>query len=319
MQHATLLSRYNASAKPMKTIGIIGSHLIHTFAYAMHFNHPDLEKAASATSIPMWQLELLKSAGEFNPLGGARLTHIFGEPEGVAKDMAAIFDLQRADSAQQVLDACDSVMVMDENPDSRAKMIHLAIDSGVDVFADKLVSIEPRATAQTLELARKRSVRLAAWSQMGFAEELTRLHGLPTGGTAYITFGVDPDEFEAYGIHVISAVQGAFPGRIMELQRLKAGPQRLALLEHEVGTSILLGIGGRFPAGFVRIDYSVEGKTTSIETANKALAFRNAAREILALLDGKPPRFGPADMIEASRLVALLCKPRVDQVPLRLL
>jgi len=291
----------------MKSIGMVGSQLIHTYAYAMHLNEFDLEYARQAKTAPAWQVKMMEDFPDVEPLGGAQLTHVWGGLEGVPEDMAGTFGLTRSGSLDEVLEACDLIMVMDEQLEPRADLVKKALAAGRPVFADKVLSDSLATTTEIVDLAKRKDVMVAAWSQLGYSPELDAIREMNQGGTALATFAMKPEILRMYGIHLISTVQGAFPGKFTSCRLLVDDEQKLAFVENEHGTRIVMGAGTLFPGGMARIDYSVGGKAVLAETRDRVGGFRNAARDIVAMLDGKPPRFTPEDLLDATRLLETIC------------
>lgn len=287
----------------MKKIGMIGSQLIHTYAYAMHFNKPDLEYASKAKTVPSWQLEIMKKNPEVKQLGEAQITHVWGGLEGVPEDNAGTFNLKVCKKLDEVLEACDLIMVMDEKIESRSKLIRKAIEAGRHVFADKVPSDKFSVVSELVELAREKNVALAAWSQMGYCPEYQAVQKMPQGGTALVSFSMAPDIIIQYGVHIICAAQGCFPGKIMKCAKIDANDKQcLFFVENEHGTKMILGIGGHYP-GRSRIDYNIGNKAVVVENVDIGKAFREGAQEILGLLKGKKPYFDSEKMLDAASLL----------------
>ncbi len=290
----------------MKTVGMVGSQLIHTYAYAMQFKKPDIEAARRGKTVPAWQLAMMEAAPDLKPLSGAKLTHVAGGLAGVPEDMAATFDLKVGKTTDEVIEACDLIMVMDEIVESRTALVRKALEAGKPVFADKALSTKQSVTEELAALARSKGVGVASWSQQGYCPEYDVLKDLPPGGVALVSFRMTSDILIKYGIHLISTVQACFPGPYKRAELLTDGDTRLLLLENEQGTKIVAGAGEAFPAGMSRVDYCVNGQPVVVETADRVGAFRRAATDVIGLLDGKTPRFSPGDMIEASGLIELI-------------
>ncbi|MFH1476911.1 MAG: Gfo/Idh/MocA family oxidoreductase [Verrucomicrobiota bacterium] len=287
----------------MKKIGLIGSQLIHTYAYAMHFNKPDLEYASKAKTVPAWQLEIMKRSPGVKLLGEAQITHIWGGLEGVPEDNAGTFNLKVCKKLSEVLEACDLIMVMDENIESRSELIRKALEAGRHVFADKIPSDKFAVVSELVELAGKKNVALAAWSQMGYCPEYQTVRAMPQGGTALVSFSMAPDIIKKYGIHIICSAQGCFPGKIMKCAMVDANDKQcLFFVENEHGTKMILGVGGHYPSRS-RIDYNAGNKAAVVENVDIGKAFHAGAKEILGLLEGKTPVFNSEKMLEAAKLL----------------
>jgi len=291
----------------MKTIGMIGSQLIHTYAYAMHFRKPDLAFAKQAKTVPAWQLAMMESHADLAPLAGIDFACVAGGLEGVPEDMAGTFGLHVLDSTDAVIDACDLVMVMDEQTGSRSQLVRKALEAGKPVFADKVLSISAAETEELVALAGAKGVQVAAWSQQGYCPEYDRLKELPEGGMALVSFRMSPEILRKYGIHLISTLQGCFPGPYQSVRALESGDDlRMIQVLSAAGTRVIAVAGEHVPAGMSRVDYMVNGKAVVIETTDRVGAFRRAAEDIVGMLDGKTPRFGRTDLMDASRLVELI-------------
>lgn len=294
----------------MKKIGMIGTHLIHTYAYAMHFNEADMDFVRKAKTAPAWQVELMKKNTEFKPLQGAEISHIWGGLEGSPEDMAGTFGLTVAKSLDEVFDNCDLIMIMDEQIPSRSELIEKALNARKHVFVDKLLSDNLDTTERLIDLSEQKGVELAGWSQLGFCPEYNKLQTLPKGGVAHIVFRMTPEILIKYGIHLISAMQGSFPGK-KELcgDVFKNNNSIFVPLKHGDGTTIIISCGPDYPSFPVgaRIDYFYNEQAVLIETTDYCGAFRNAAESIIAMLNGNAPRFTKYDLLEASKLLDLIC------------
>jgi hypothetical protein len=220
--------------------------------------------------------------------------------------MAATFGLTRAGTPEEVIDACDLVMVMDENLQSRTALVRRALEAGKHVFADKVLSDRLAVTRELTDLAASRNVMVAAWSQQGFCPEYDAVAGMPPGGVALVGFPMTVDILKMYGIHLISSVQGCFPGTFSNCRLFADERRRVLCMETDDGTRIVAAAGEDFPAGVSRVDYCVDGKAVLIEATDRAGAFRRAAADLVGMLDGRPARFTPRDMLEASRLLELM-------------
>ncbi|OGV47664.1 MAG: hypothetical protein A2017_21895 [Lentisphaerae bacterium GWF2_44_16] len=293
----------------MKKIGMIGSQLIHTYGYGMHFNKPDIEFAAKAKTIPQWQLKLMLENPDVEPLKAAKLTHVWGGLEGVPEDMAGTFNLTVTKSLDEVFEACDLIMVMDERIDSRSELIEKSINAGKNVFADKVLSDKLAITEKLVSMAEEKNLIICAWSQQGFCPEYDLIKAMPPGGIAYASMAMSMDILKKYGIHIICTVQAAFPGKITKCVLLKnKSKSKIILLEHDTGTTIIMSCGPDFPGGCSRIDYSVNGKSATIETKDRIGAFRRASENMIAAFDGKKTVFSKEKLLEASRLLDIICK-----------
>lgn len=293
----------------MKSIGIIGSHLIHTYAYAMQFNQPDLTAArrAPAAALPEWQLRIMEAHGSQEPLEGGRLTHVCGGPAGLPETMAAVFGAQVAASAQAVCEVCDVIMVLDEDVPSRSRLAEQALQAGRHVFVDKIVAEDPAQVRRLIRLAQAKGVALDAYSQLGMAQELESVRAMPAGGAAWVTFHVSQAQLPIYAIHAISVVQRAFPGLITKYHPVLKGPGRLGVLENDKGTRIVLALGEDYPkGGVVRVEYCVGERVQSVTTSDKNAMFRRSAQAILNMATGNPPAFTSTQLVEASTLTTAI-------------
>jgi len=288
----------------MLRIGMIGSHLIHTFGYAMHFNRADVAAVDRHEAIPSWQADLVKAHPDVSLVDGARLTHVAGEPANVAAAMADVFGAQVADSVDAVIEACDIVMVMDENIVSRTELAERSLRAGRATFVDKL----PGDAARLVELARQKGVRLGAWSQVGHAGELDAIAALPAGGIALVGFHLTRDIFAKYVIHAVNALQAALPGRITDVQPLSDnGNDRMWLLLNEHGGRIVFAVGPTIPpSGIARVDYAVGGQAALAQTLDRNVMFARAVRDVAKLAGDEPTRFGDDHIIEAASLIERL-------------
>jgi hypothetical protein len=292
----------------MKTIGMIGTQLIHTYVYAMHLNKADIEFAKKAPTVPKWQLDIMMKNQDIPTINDVKLTHVFGGLEGVPEDMAGTFGLTVAKSPEELFDACDLVMVMDEQIPSRTKLVEKALKADRHVFVDKMISDNFDETKRLLEMAEEKELMLCAWSQVGFFPEYEQLNALPSGGTALVSFAMAPEIFKKYCIHPICAALGAFPGRIKKSELIQSSDNaKHLMLEQENGTSIIVGLGLHFPQS-ARIDYCVDGKAMVIETNDKVNAVRRSAENIVSAFNGGTPKFEKEDLIEASRLAQIICQ-----------
>lgn len=294
----------------MKKIGMIGAQIIHSYGYGMHINSFALDFAKNqGKAIPKWQLDLMEQYPDTRPLSGAQLTHISGGLENVPEDMAGTFGLTVTKTVEETIEACDLIMVMDEQIASRSALIRKVLEAGKPVFADKLLSDDIKVTRDLVALAKKKGVMVTGWSQMGFCPELDAVKAMEQGGTALLSFNMKPEILKMYGIHAISPMQLCFPGKIKEIKLIsKEETQRTAFIVNEKGTKIIITVGTHVPAGIVRVDYLIGGKAVIAEGKDKHLAFRRAAREIINMANGAAPSLSANELVDASRALEEICR-----------
>ena len=291
-------------------IGMIGSQIIHSYGYGMHINEFNLDFAKNhAKAIPQWQLDLMLQHPETQPLKGAQITHISGGLENVPEDMAETFGLTVTKTVDETIEACDLVMVMDEQIPSRSALIRKALEMGKPVFADKLLSDDINVSMNIVKLAEEKNLMVAGWSQMGFCPELDTVKEMEQGGIALVSFNMKPEILKMYGIHAISPMQLCFPGKIKEMKLIyKDDSQRTVFIMNDKATKAILTVGTHVPAGMVRVDYSVGSKAVVAEGKDKYLAFRRGAQEVINMVNEIPPKLSARELVDASMTLEEICK-----------
>lgn len=296
----------------MKKIGVIGSQIIHSYGYGMHINEFDLDFVLNESkAIPKWQLKLMENNPDTKPVGGARITHISGGLENVPEDMAGTFTLTVTKTVDETIEACDLIMVMDEQLPSRTALIRKALERGKSVFADKILSDDINETRALIEFAGEKGVMLSAWSQMGYCHELDPVKRLGQGGFALVSFYMPLDSIKMYGIHGISPIQLCFPGKVQSVEQIsKDKNQHTVFIENEKGTKIILSMGLNCPGGgsLVRIDYSVAGEAVVVEGKDKNIAFRRAAEQVVNMAEGIKPDLSSSELIDANMILEKICE-----------
>jgi Oxidoreductase family, NAD-binding Rossmann fold len=292
----------------MKKIGMVGDKLIHTYAYAMHINNFNLETAKSAETIPPWQLELMEENPECKPVNHkAVITAVWGADNTAAKELAGVFDMKVCGSPEEVFAECDLVMVMDEKFDSRLTLTRAALEAGKDVFVDKIPSLKSLDVKELFDLASSKNLTLAAWSQMGFAQEYSVLHDAPQGGVAMLSLRLNKSMIKEYSPHLVFSALATFPGKILNSRCiLDNDEQVLWFVENEHGTKLILGIGEMYPP-LVTINYNIAGKTIALQTTDICSAFRRSAEAVVGTCDGKQFTFSNAGILEAGTLIEKIC------------
>ncbi len=294
----------------MKKIGIIGTRIIHSYGYGMHLNRFNLQFAENnGQAVPQWQLDLMKKNPDTVPLGGASVTHISGGPENVPEDMAGTFGLKVTKTVEETIDACDLIMVMDEQIDSRTNLIRKALKAGKHVFADKLLSDKLEVTRELIGLAKDNNLLVSGWSQMGFCAEFDIFQNTDQGGVALISYNMKPEIFAMYGIHIITPMQVCFPGRVRHIELIsKDADQLLALIINDNNTKIILSAGEHAQAGVVRIDYAINGQSILVQGGDRCAAFRRAAQEVAKIAQGARPVISDQELLDASLILEEICK-----------
>jgi hypothetical protein len=294
----------------MKKIGIIGSRIIHSYGYGMHLNRFNLEFAENnGKAVPQWQLDLMKKHPDTEPIGGASVTHVSGGPENVPEDMAGTFGLKATKTVEETIDACDLIMIMDEQINSRTNLIRKALKAGKYVFADKLLSDNLDAAKELIGLAKGNNLLVSGWSQMGFCAEFDKLKNMDQGGVALISYNMKPEIFAMYGIHIITPMQVCFPGRVRHIELIsKDADQLLALIINDNNTKIILSAGEHAQAGVVRIDYAINGQSILAEGGDRCAAFRRAAKEVVNMAQGSIPVISDQALLDASMIIEEICK-----------
>jgi len=293
----------------MINIGMIGSDLIHTFGYAMHFNRANLNAVDQHEALPLWQAKLIKDNPDVQLIADAKLTHIAGEPADVKAAMADVFDMEVALSTDEVIEACDLIMVMDENVDSRTALAEQSLNAGRTTFIDKI----PDRAGDLVDLAKQKGVRLGAWSQVGHHTEFDAIRNMPTGGTAFLTYQFSQDITSIYAIHLICAMQAALPGRVTTFQQLVKGDQQIVMIENDQGTRAVLAVGEHYVPGIAHVDYSMGEQYLIADGRDRCGAFSRSAQDVVNLKLNHDCRFTEQHIIEAAKLIDLFSKDVVDR------
>ena len=289
----------------MQRVAMIGTQLIHTYPYAVYFNGCDVG-LFKANAKP-WMAAMYGDESPPQVSQNLRLTHVWGGDPAEARKLAEACHIDTiAANFDDMVDAVDAVMVMDENIYERARLARPYVEAGKAVYIDKIISLEPVETANMLEVAAAKGGRVAAWSQLRFAPGFEPVRQMSRGGVAAATFRLNLDMLPAYAIHLISAVQGVFghgatPQVIYGRSR---GPQ--ILLGYPDGTSVLLRISPEAPAQW-NIYYAAREGTWAGGAGSSRVMFDRSAAAIEAMVVDGRETVTPDDMVESTKLVQLMC------------
>jgi len=291
----------------MKRLAMIGTHLIHTYPYGAWFNGCD--QALFEQNAKPWMVKIYEGEPAERHSDAVRLTHVWGGERDEAEKLAAACLIPHvADRPDEMADAVDGAMVMDENIEERAPLMRPYLEAGKAVFVDKILSLDPAVTRELLDTAQRTGARLAAWSQLRFAPGFEPIRELGRGGIALATFRLPLDKLPAYGIHLVSAVHGLL-GAGATAERLAdgpAGPQ--LLLSYPDGTRALLYIAPDAPPQWNLYYAAPKGAVHATTGSSRVMFERSAAAIESMLVEGAQP-VAPAEIAEATALVRLLCQP----------
>ena len=138
---------------------------------------------------------------------GIRVTHVYGDdsPENAAK-MAKDFGLAICESEEELLAACDAVVVTYRCGTRHFEPVMRALRAGKAVFNDKPFAMTVADAEALAAYAQENGVLLTGGSGSKLMEDIAATRAkLGAGSAAMISFGADPnspyDGFWFYGVH----------------------------------------------------------------------------------------------------------------------
>lgn len=286
----------------MKQIAVVGQQLIHTYPYIANFNGCDFEKL-EAYGKP-WMVNMMRDKDLSPVVKDMRITRIWSPDNDEAGRVADACTIDKVcASLDEAIAGADGAIVLDEVLDSRTDIVEICLNAGLDVFADKVIAVDPEKTESLLALAEEKGAVVRSWSQMFFVEQVGEIRQMAPGGVAWLACRLGMEKVQAYGIHPISMLQAAFPGRVATYRPLCDGDVRSALLELESGTRIFLHTGPDVTF-FMHLCYSNKDKTMLVKGETTYAVFQAAALAIVAAFERRPyDAPGPTEMREATRLL----------------
>ncbi len=127
------------------------------------------------------------------------------------------YDLKRMNSAAEVIEASDAIMVLaPNNPEAHMELARPALEAGKRVFIDKDIAGTVKEARDILRLADKHDTSVFAASGLRFAAELDDLEERePQPYDAVFARGMG--KWKGYGVHTISIAMRLFGPRVTRL------------------------------------------------------------------------------------------------------
>ncbi len=290
-------------------LGMVGETLIHNYPYAAWFNGADgdvLEERCTKA----WMLELIRGRFDEPVAQGSRITHVWAGVREEAEAIAASCRIENiCDSAEEVLDAVDGLLVLDEEFEPRTAMVEACLRAGKPVFVDKVAALDPDKTRELVALAQDEGVPMAAWSQLLFAEEADALHG-SEGGVALVTFSLAKDIVAQYGIHLVCSAFAAFGSDPTHMVAIDGGPDGTPMVElrYADGKDVVLRAGTDVPARGTIAYVSNQGEPTVARLMDMGPMFDRSAAALTSMFEEGVWPVPPEAILRMSQAAALLCR-----------
>jgi len=295
-----------------KELALIGRQLIHTYPYVVHFNGSDRERIAK--NAKPWMQRFMLDRDLSPTTSEVRVTRIWSPDAEEAKRLAETFDIPRiCATADEALDGADGAMVMDEVIESRTALVENALERGISVFADKVLSADPQKTCELIELAERKGCRVRSWSQLYFLPALAPVRQAGGGGVGFLDYQMEMKILPMYGIHPVSMLQGAFSSPAKSYRPLLEGNGRGGLVELEDGTRIFVYVGADVPFRG-RLYYETKDSALRADEPDDWACFERAAKALVELFSGRSPAPGPGpeEMRQAARFLEILIQGGSD-------
>ncbi|MBD3293626.1 MAG: hypothetical protein GF393_11935 [Armatimonadia bacterium] len=292
----------------MVKLGMVGKTLIHNYPYGAYFNGTDAE-ALEERCTKAWMLELIRGRFPGPATDGARITHVWAGVREEAEAIAAGCLIPNVcDAPEEVIEAVDGLLVLDEEMDSRTEAVEAALQAGKSVFVDKVPAAAPERTRELVDMAVDNDLRIAAWSQLLFASEAEPLRGVE-GGAGLVTFNLAPDIVEIYGVHLVCSAFAAFGHDPVSMEGLDTGAGGVPgmVLHYADGKHVMLRAGSDVPprgnVAYIGRDRGVE----MVSLMDMAAMFDASAAALARMFeDGEWP-LPPEAIVRMSEAVAMLC------------
>lgn len=291
----------------MLKLGMVGKTLIHNYPYGAYFNGTD-EEVLEERCTKAWMLELVRGRFPEPATDGSRITHVWAGVREEAEAIAAGCLIPNVcDSPEEVIEAVDGLLVLDEEMDSRTEAVEAALRAGRSVFVDKVPATTPERTRELVEMAGESGLRIGAWSQLLFAPEAEPLRNVE-GGAGLVTFNLAPDIVEIYGVHLVCSAFAAFGHDPASMEALDAGPEGVPgmVMHYPDGKDVMLRAGSDVPprgnVAYIGGDRGIE----AVSLMDMAAMFDGSAAALARMFeDGEWP-LPPEAIVRMSEAVAML-------------
>ncbi len=291
----------------MIKLGMVGETLIHNYPYAAWFNGADAE-ALEERCTKAWMLELIRGRFDEPVAQGSRITHVWAGVHEEAEAIAASCRIENVcDSAEEVLENVDGLLVLDEEFEPRTRMVEACLRAGKPVFVDKVAALDPDKTRELVDLAQEKDVPMAAWSQLLFAAEAVSLQGCE-GGVALVTFSLAKDIVAQYGIHLVCSAFAAFGADPTHMAAIDGGPDGTPMVElgYADGKDVVLRAGTDVPARGTVAYVSKQGEPTVARLMDMGAMFDGSAAALTAMFEKGIWPAPPEALVRMSEAAALL-------------
>ncbi len=155
--------------------------------------------------------------------------------DGVTTDQwCEKFGVPRAESIQQLVDACDAIVVLSpDNPELHEELADYALRSGKPVYVDKTFAPDPAAARRMFDLAAQYGTPMYSSSALRFSEELQEFRDSDQGALECMAQG--PGDYETYAIHTFEVLTAVMKGGVKRVMGLLNGQNRAILVEYQDG------------------------------------------------------------------------------------
>jgi hypothetical protein len=292
----------------MVKIGMVGKTLIHNYPYAAWFNGTD-EEVLQERCTKAWMLKLIEGRFPEPAAQNSRITHVWaGEREEAEAVAAGCLIPNVCDSAEEVIEAVDGLLVLDEEMDARTATVEAALEAGLPVFVDKVPAATPERTRELVDLAVERDLPLAAWSQLIFAPEAEPLRELE-GGSALVTYRLAPEIVDVYGVHLVCSAFAAFGADPVGMSAIDNGPDGIPMmaLRYEDGKDVVLRAGSDVPPHGSVAYIGADRGIVSVSLRDMAAMFDASAAALQSMFEDRERPLEPDAVVRMSEAVTLLC------------
>jgi len=165
---------------------------------------------------------------------GARVS-LAWESDPTGEDWCAKNAIPRAESAAEVAERCDAVMVLaPDNIEAHAELCAHVFPSGKRCLVDKFLAPTREEAGRIVDLAARHGVELFSASSLRFAVELEAALA-EAEGPAVEAYGRGMGEWNGYGVHTLSLVLAAMGGGARRLVNTGTEHSTTVTLEYADG------------------------------------------------------------------------------------
>lgn len=138
------------------------------------------------------------------------ITHLYaGDAPETGKELAREFGIALVNDEDQVIHACDAVVVTYRKGSLHAAPVLRALKAGKAVFNDKPFSTDPKKAKEIVDYAREHNALLCGGSNLKGVPGVVALKDkVKKGSTVVIAFAADPEsEYDGYWFYGIHAAE----------------------------------------------------------------------------------------------------------------